>query len=199
MKNPYSNIRRFVTGFSLIELMVTLAIAAILLMIAAPDMSSLVERNRVETYRTDLISDISFARQEAITRNQPITLCSSDDGASCLLAADWTAGWIVFVDQDGVAGVVDGADEVLKIHAAINAGDKLQSTEDYFQFNSRGWLVVPGANTDVTLTIDSVSGGHIRGVLVMVSGRALASRADVNGDHYVKVDNLGDPVILNGY
>ncbi|WP_339668882.1 GspH/FimT family pseudopilin [Dasania marina] len=183
--------KKFNRGFTMIELMITLLIAAVLVVAAMPDMSATIERNRIDGYRADLIRDISFARQEAITRNIPITICNSADGASCTATTDWKLGWIVFIDKlSGTSGIVDGTDQVLKIHSAINSQDKLQATENYFQFNSRGWLALPlpsgSANTDIILTTCSKDDNFIKGVLVLASGRPVASRVDGSGDDYVK-------------
>lgn len=175
-------------GFTLVELMVTIAIVAILLTVAAPSMLGLISRNNIDTYQTDLIGDISFARQEAIRRNKPITICSSADGVSCEGVTVWTTGWIVFVDEvGGVAGAVNPNDEILKVRTAVNAGDSIDSTEAFFQFNARGWLVLPAVsvNTDVTLTACAANNTYLQGVLIMASGRALTSRIDAAGNPYV--------------
>jgi len=97
------------TGFTLIELMVTVAIAAVLLGIAFPSMRSMLQNNRVTSAANSLIGAYSLARSEAIKRggNGGAALCPSADGAGC--AVSWAAalGWIVFADanSDGVPDV----------------------------------------------------------------------------------------------
>ena len=76
-------------GFTLIELMVVVAIAAILLMVAAPSFNETIEQSRVETVQNDLMRDVAFARQQALSRNSLVTICRSADGASCAGAGDW--------------------------------------------------------------------------------------------------------------
>lgn len=83
-------------GFTLIELMVTIGIAALLLGIAAPSFREMAVRNRLSTYTNELISTINVARSEAVRRGTTVTICSSKDAASC--AGTWNDGWIVFVD-----------------------------------------------------------------------------------------------------
>ena len=193
--------KKYNDGFTLIELMIVLSIMAVLLLVAVPNFSDSVEKNRVEAYRTDLLRDFAFARQEAINRNTPVTVCKSANGSDCTSAGNWDQGWIIFVDNSSatlvgstlgansnVEGVVDGDDEVLRVHGAINSSDQLEGTDNYVQFNVRGWLSLPSgsANTDMTLTACSKSDDYIRGVLILASGRAIASRIDGNGDSYVK-------------
>jgi type IV fimbrial biogenesis protein FimT len=91
-------------GVTLIELMVVLAISAILLAIGVPMMSTFVDRNRVATQVNELIADIALTRSEALARRGRVILCRSADptaaGAQCDAAAtDWNSGWIVFVDN----------------------------------------------------------------------------------------------------
>ncbi|MFP4294722.1 MAG: GspH/FimT family pseudopilin [Halothiobacillaceae bacterium] len=86
------------TGFSLIELMITIAVLAIVLAIAVPSFSFLVQSNRATTLANDLTTAITFARSEAIRRGENVTLCSSNDGNDC--GGTWTDGWIAIADSD---------------------------------------------------------------------------------------------------
>jgi type IV fimbrial biogenesis protein FimT len=108
-------------GFSLVELMIVIAIVAILLVIALPSFRDTFNRNRITTESNDLVTAFTLARSEAITRTVPVSVCPSSTGTSCIgtgAAADWGRGWIVFVDQ-GVAGTVDGSDSVIRLWPAI--------------------------------------------------------------------------------
>jgi type IV fimbrial biogenesis protein FimT len=179
--------KKYMRGFTLIELMVTIAIVAIMLTIAAPSMTGVLKKNRIESYQEDLLRDVGYARQEAVTRNIPVAVCKSADGATCTTGNDWEQGWIIFVDNPGTtAGSVDGGDEILRVHGAVAGGDRLEGSEHYLQFDGRGWLQLSSGNTDVTLTACSDDDEYIRGMLILSSGRALASRVDGNGDSYVK-------------
>lgn len=102
-------------GFTLIELMVAVAMLAILLAIAVPSFRSALAGNRLTASTNDLISAIAAARSEAIRRGGRITLCKSADGVSCTVAGGWEQGWISFTDvtRAAVNPSVDAGETVL--------------------------------------------------------------------------------------
>lgn len=87
-------------GFTLLELMVVLAIAAILMAVAVPSFALLIQKNRLATQTNAFIADLQFARAEAIKQGQTVTICASSDGSACLGTTAWGTGWIVFADPD---------------------------------------------------------------------------------------------------
>jgi type IV fimbrial biogenesis protein FimT len=113
-------------GFSIIELMVVVALAGVLLGLAVPSFRGLIQRNRAAGEMNSLVGDLQFARSEAIKRGMPVSLCPSSDGGTCLGVGTWHSGWIVFTDPDR-SGTLDDADaeEVLRTRAAWSGGDTL--------------------------------------------------------------------------
>lgn len=85
-------------GFTLIELMITLSIAAIVLALGVPSFQEMMRNNRAATHMNEFTSALNLARSEAIKRGQRVALCPSINQTSCTGASDWEDGWIVFVD-----------------------------------------------------------------------------------------------------
>ncbi len=108
------------SGFTLVELVVTLAVVSILVSMAAPSFSTFVKNARMVSQTNDIVAALNTARSEAVTRGIPVSICPSDDGLDCTGVA-WDQGWIVFTDED-TPGTVDGTDEVIKIHDALQDG-----------------------------------------------------------------------------
>ena len=75
-------------GFTLVELVITLAVLAIIVTLALPAFTALVNGNRLTAQANELVADLQAARMEAITRNRPVTLCPSADNATCS-GGDW--------------------------------------------------------------------------------------------------------------
>ncbi len=95
-------------GFTLIELMVTLAVAGILAAIAAPSMTGLLNANRLSGAAGELTATLQLARAEAIRRNARVTVCASADGLTCSNTGNW-ARWIIHGTDNAT-----GTDEVIR-------------------------------------------------------------------------------------
>ncbi|MBV9344443.1 MAG: GspH/FimT family pseudopilin [Gammaproteobacteria bacterium] len=83
-------------GYTLTELLVVSAIVAILLGIGVPSYRYLTTNYRMSAEINALLGDLQFARYEAIKEGQPVTVCSSSDGATCSGNNTWQAGWVIF-------------------------------------------------------------------------------------------------------
>ncbi len=112
-------------AFSLIELMVTIAIVGILLLIGLPNMSDFIKNERLTSQINSLNSHLQFARNESVTRNSQVIVCSSSSGSTC--SGNWKDGWIIFVDKDANDSLSDG-DEIIKVHEALTGGTTLVSS-----------------------------------------------------------------------
>ncbi|MGH8534264.1 MAG: GspH/FimT family pseudopilin, partial [Gammaproteobacteria bacterium] len=106
-------------GFTLVELMMTVAVLAIALSVGMPAMGDFVKNSRLVTQTNDFIASFQLARSEAIKRGARVTLCKSSDGALCDATADgrWGIGWITFVDPANV-GTLDGGEVRIDTRAA---------------------------------------------------------------------------------
>jgi type IV fimbrial biogenesis protein FimT len=108
-----------IQGFTLLELMITLAIAAIIATIGIPSFMGLIRDSRMTASVNDLLSSINYARSEAITRNVEVTIKSESGGNA------WEDGWNVYIDADN-DGVIDST-ELLKTHGPLPTGYTLNA------------------------------------------------------------------------
>jgi len=120
---------RQVRGFTLIELMVTLAIGTILLMIAAPQFTSAIQTQQSNAEMTNLMNDLQYARSEAIKEGQNVTICASSNGKSCS-GTTWNSGWIIFsnISNASPAAFKAGTDVLLRVQTAFTTKDNLTSS-----------------------------------------------------------------------
>ncbi len=88
-------------GFTLVELIITLAIAGIGLAIGVPSYQGLVERQRASSAMHLLTAHMASARITAITYRIPTVVCPSDRAGGCRRDGDWSQGWLMFFDADG--------------------------------------------------------------------------------------------------
>ena len=144
------------SGFTLIELMVTMIIVGILTVIGGPSISSFFSGGHLVSSSNELVSAIHIARSEAIKLNRKVTICVSSDGASCLVGSNkWQKGWIVFVDANNdrigtgtscSAATDISSDCLLRIHEKIDDDrfsvtgifDHDSSDIEWLTFTSRG-------------------------------------------------------------
>lgn len=115
-------------GFTLIEILVAVAAAAILIGIAVPTMGNAFEAARNADARSALLTSVVAAVNRATMTGRRTVLCPSTDGLACLDSSDWSGGWIAFVDTDGDRE--RGADESLVTHQpALRGLVRLRSSE----------------------------------------------------------------------
>lgn len=91
-------------GFTLIELMVTVAILAIVLAIAGPSWIALQAGNQIKAASGDWSLALQKARAHAVKERGQVTVCVSSDGATCLASADYGLGWIIKTGDSGNNG-----------------------------------------------------------------------------------------------
>ncbi|ODS24880.1 hypothetical protein AB835_01040 [Candidatus Endobugula sertula] len=108
----FTRFRWISSGFTLVELLVTIAIAAILLTIAVPSFTRLISSSNTDSAVNRLGRSFAYARSEAVTRAENVVVCTSSDGATC--SGNWGNGWITYVDADD-DNVFDAGEERLKV------------------------------------------------------------------------------------
>lgn len=116
-------------GFTLLELIVSLAVAAILLGIAIPSYRSVVQRNSVTAQVNDLVGDLNYARSEAVTRGQTVFVCSSGDHLHCADTGNWSQGWVIYAaDDPSAADPTPTASNRIRVHEPTQKTLKLTTT-----------------------------------------------------------------------
>lgn len=161
-------------GFTMVELMITLVIAAILLAIGVPGFSAFIQNSRIDTQTQTLRTSLNFAREEAVKRAAPVSVCRSNNQTGC--AGNWEDGWLVFVDADR-DGVVDAGDTLLRVVEPLSGGNTLAygHAANYLGFDSQGFL---HANLAGTFTLcDSRGAASAQGIEVVNTGRSRAVNA----------------------
>ncbi|HET7570471.1 MAG TPA: GspH/FimT family pseudopilin [Gammaproteobacteria bacterium] len=111
-------------GFTLIELMVTIAVAAILVTAGVPAFNQFVQENRMAAQVNSLVRALNIARSEAVSERTTTVVCASSDQMKCI--TDWNKGWIVFADKNGDGKVESG--ELLHVFPAIDGNNTLTAT-----------------------------------------------------------------------
>lgn len=165
-------------GFSIIELVTVVAIAAIMLGFAIPSFQEFVVNYRTSVQTNDLLADLAIARGEAVkfSRN---TIVRAEGG-------NWSAGWIVGTDLDGDGDVT--GDEIVKRQGAaqqdftIMAGLQGGVATDAITFGPSGSVLLPagGAPIEFAICRPDLDPAKSRGISLLRSGRAESRKADDN-------------------
>ncbi|MDO3380793.1 GspH/FimT family pseudopilin [Gilvimarinus algae] len=148
-------------GFTLIELMVTLVVAAIFMAIAMPNFSTLIVNGRSDGLGEELAAVLQATRAEAVKRGRRVSLCASNaDGTGC--AGDWANGWLMFVDSaasDGAGATVLGAaSDVLRHINDVDDQAVISATNDgsavsFVRYTSSGQLARIGGSANTAPVI----------------------------------------------
>ena len=194
---PRPSASRTQRAFSLVEIVIALAVAAILAGIAAPSFRALIEANARESAVYDLLGDLQFARSEAIKRGARVTVCAAraDDPERC--GQGWGNGRLTFVDDaapavGGAVGDVDAGETVLRrsgpTGAALDIAARARPAA-----NAAGASAVGFVRFGPRGTSDWRGGGHFRlrpaacepteidALIVTMSGDVRRARRDATG------------------
>ena len=176
--------RRRVYGYSLYELLVTLAIASLLIVIGVPMLAGSVSRSRQSVEINALFHAIHLARKESIVRRRPVSLCPSLDGESCEPGRDWSGGWILFVNEDGDRPpMLDDGEAVLDRHSA---SEGIRVTANRHGFTLRA--IHRRATNGTFVVCDAAGRIPPKALVVSWTGRPRVAFETTRGDPYSCLD-----------
>lgn len=136
-------------GFTLLELLIVIGIVGVLMGMAVPSFRDMMRNNRLTTYTNELVTTLNFARSEAVKRGVQVTILRKGNSVST-----WENGWDVFVDNiqtsGNVAGVLDGADTLLRSYPPIAKGYTIRTGANYscwLSYTGTGTIRTPSQST----------------------------------------------------
>ncbi len=161
-------------GFTLVELIITMAIAGILFSSAIPAFSNMLVHNQQTSVLQTLFTHLNFARAEAIKSNQHVLLCKSSNGNQCSTTTSWSDGWLIFSDTDNNKMVND--DEYViytqqSLPRNISLGYKGFGSKNYFRY-------YPDGRSSANGTFTLCSRSDEKSALVIIISRVGRARID---------------------
>lgn len=155
-------------GFTLLEMVITVAILAILTTVAIPGFQTVIRNSRLITQANELLADLSLARTEAIKRSGyaggSAGVCASSDGITC--AGAWNQGRIVFATDPG------GATVVLRAREAVSGNNNVTTNGGtIITFSGPYATVTPPPAQPITFTVCDSGGAAGRQLSISAAGK----------------------------
>lgn len=165
-------------GFSLVELILSVALLAFLLGMAGPPFQAMLARNRLVTSTNQFLSHVQMARSRAIMENSTVVICPTLDSATCATGnQDWSRGWLIFKDGDYTRPPhLDPEDTLLLVHQNNNYAGFIRTSLTHIRYSPAG----NASNGTIILCGDRDS-RYARAIIINIVGRARVSRTDANG------------------
>lgn len=156
-------------GFTLIEMMVTVAIAAIIVGLGVPAMKGFLDTNRRAAAVNSFVTDIQRARSTSASRGNTIVMCTATDASGCSGDTRWEDGWMVFIDSNGNDTFDSAVDTSLSFTEPASGVTMPSNSPTGLLRFSPGFLSMTG-NLTVAVCIDNVNENG-RQVTVSNTGR----------------------------
>ncbi len=162
-------------GFTLTELLITLAIASVLAMIGAPAMGSLLARTRDASTEASIARTLQHARNTAVMHNARVLVCPSGDGQHCEASDNWQHGWIVARDADG-DGKPDPDTPIIDVRSAMPVGTRVITSggRTKLTFHATG----SAAGSNVAFTVCHARAQDGKAVILSNTGRVRLAKPE---------------------
>lgn len=160
-------------GFTLIELMVTIALIVIIMSVAAPSFSAFQRNAELTSSANTILSSLSAARAEAMKRGRNVSVVPQD-------GSHWTSGWVVFVDDDA-SGTLNGTESALATEPATAASLTIETVPaglTYLMFNGSGYPRLTNGAFQASSVDFSNASGEARRVVSSPAGRLRVCKPD---------------------
>ena len=173
-----------VRGFTVLELLVTVLIIAVLASVGLPELSRIAARARVSTEINALFHAVHLARKESIMRRQVVSICPSRDGARCAPGRDWSDGWIMFNNRDrDEPPQIDSGEPLLRVHAA---SDRVRITANRRGFTLRA--IQKRATNGTIVVCDRAGRVAPKALVISYTGRPRVAFETPRGEPYACAD-----------
>ena len=180
---PFQYKRYKSEGFTILELLVGVAILAITMALAAPNFIDMVKNNRISSASSDFMGALQLAKTEAASRVRPVSICKSNaDGDDCVGGGDWQQGWLIFVDLNA-NGDLNGDDTIIFVNQALDDQITFGGTDgvkDSITFNPSGTTSLTSTET-LILCDERDFDNSAKGILISITGRASTVSRDNSG------------------
>ncbi len=149
LSNPYRSQRQ--RGISHVELMIAVALVAILSVTALPGVGRMMDRNKIMGTRHQLLTDLNFARNTAINSYRRVVICPSSNQQTCNGDTNWRDGWIIFQDFDA-DHQRDQAENILQVGELNDSITVTSGQRKHFRFYPDG--TAPGSTGSLFMCIE---------------------------------------------
>ncbi len=167
-------------GYSLFELIMSLALVSIVLTLGIPSFGKIVANHRLRTDVDALFHAIHLARKESVTRRRVMTICPSTDGVWCDPLADWSRGWMTFVNIDRDWPADRDADEPVLRWTRPHRENRIEANRRSFSLRSTELRATNGT----LVFCDRAGRAEPRALVISYTGRPRVAYTDRNGNKY---------------
>ncbi|AHE67332.1 GspH/FimT family pseudopilin [Legionella oakridgensis] len=166
-------------GFSLVELLTVLAIAAILTIMAVPGYNALIQNNKIVSAANKLSASLNFARMEAVKRGVRVAVCPTANAGftACGNNTQWSQGWIIFIDSDN-NNAIETTNDLVKVAQPLPNDAAITTSSNVISYDGSGFLT--SGTSSLSLRMTRCTGNNARVINVASSGRVSVSMAACN-------------------